>query len=388
MSSNLYQASRQWASRPADERFFSLEEMFQVTRGQYESSCEAKGVQLRALAVHPTGDDDLVVSGPSGATAKFTDHSFRQLCSTVSAPARYLAKLPAELAARCMNEGLNRLDGDMTSNLFFHQNGSLVFRGMNSDVYQRVWNFEVAEFCLALREMDPAWRVPPARPAGIIGERTRVATEADVLNDPQFSLSVQVGDLIAPAGLYASSHDVFVFMVNIERTLRSGGETLSRGFFISGSEVAGVTTHKVTTFLYDHVCGNHIVWGAQDVYEVAFRHVGRTLRAKVAEAYSRMRAISEGSAQADEARLQAARDFRLADDKDGVIDLVFERGIFTRRDAEAAFTLAEEYSDIHGDPCSAWGFASGATRLSQQTQFTDRRHELDRAAGRVLSIAF
>ena len=273
------------------------------------------------------------------------------------------------------------------ANLLLHKNGGRVFRGMNSNAYKRIWNFEVAEFGLALREMDPNWRVPPARPAGIEGERVRIATEADVLDlNSNFGLSVKVGDRIAPAGLYASSHDVFVFMVNQARQIKAGTETLNRGFFISGSEVSGVTTHKIVTFYYDAVCGNHIVWGATNVHEFSFRHVGQ-LRQKVSAAYDAMKSFADASVEEDELRLGRARQTLLADTKADVIDLVFDNGIFTRKDAAAAYALAEEFEGIHGDPRSAWGFASGATRLSQQTLYTDRRHELDRAAAKVLDLS-
>jgi hypothetical protein len=388
MGNNLYAASRQWAERPADERFESLQELYDATRRHFETSGEAKGVQLRALKVEPTGDNDLRLVGPTGANAAFTDYSFRQLCGRIQTPSKYLATLPSDLAAKCVQHGIDRLPGDAETNLFFHQNGGLVFRGMNSDMYQRIWNWEVAEFCQTLQSLDSNWRVPPARPAGKAGERVRIATEADVLDmNSNFGLSVKVGDAIAPAGLYASAHDVFVFMVNQDRRVEVGnGEVLNRGFFISGSEVAGVSTHKITMFLYDNVCGNHIVWGAQDVVEVSFRHVGMNMRALVAEAYAKMRTLADADTADDNARVQAARTLQLEATKDKVIDLVFHKGLFTRKQAELVYAKAEEFESVHGDPRTAWGLAAGATRLSQDTPYTDVRNDLDRAAGKLLQL--
>ena len=40
------------------------------------------------------------------------------------------------------------------------------------------------------------------------------------------------------------------------------------------------------------------------------------------------------------------------------------------------------------DPRTAWGMAQGATRLSQQEINADHRVALDRAAGKVLEVAF
>lgn len=55
--------------------------------------------------------------------------------------------------------------------------------------------------------------------------------------------------------------------------------------------------------------------------------------------------------------------------------------------ASEAYALTDRYSDVHGNPRSAWGFSSGVTRLSQSIGYADDRMELDRAAGRVLSLA-
>jgi hypothetical protein len=39
-------------------------------------------------------------------------------------------------------------------------------------------------------------------------------------------------------------------------------------------------------------------------------------------------------------------------------------------------------------PRSVWGITQGITAMSQHSTFADRRVELDRAAGKILSIAF
>ena len=72
--------------------------------------------------------------------------------------------------------------------------------------------------------------------------------------------------MIAPAGLYASDHDCFAFMVNESVTVDDGSDGgLCRGFFVSNSEV-GAASLKFTS-LYRSVCGNHIVWGAKQAQE-------------------------------------------------------------------------------------------------------------------------
>lgn len=385
---DLLQASRQWAERPDDQRFETLQELYAVTKGHYDSAAEAE-VFTKTLKVTATDDNDIRIQGETGAEAKFTDFSFRQIAGKVGAPAGYLAGLPAELAAENLNYGLSRLSGDEKSTLLLHSNGSLVLRAALSDKYRRIWDYEVAEFALALHEQDPNWRTPPARPARENQRGTRLATAADVLDlTDNFGLSVNVGDAIAPAGLYASSSDTFIFQVNQNRLIDAGNnEVLNRGFFISNSEV-GDASLRLTTFCYEHVCGNHIVWGAKDVYEVTLRHVGRELRVKVNEAFAEVQRQADASTEADRSRVRAAKSFVLGDSKTEVIDLVFQKGFFSRRDATAAYELAEQFEDIHGNPNTAWGFASGLTRLSQQTGFASKRTDMDRQAGKVLQLAF
>jgi len=55
---------------------------------------------------------------------------------------------------------------------------------------------------------------------------------------------------------------------------------------------------------------------------------------------------------------------------------------------KAAFDLAEFNYQVEGDPFTAWGMAQGISRLSQSTPYMDERTQLDRAAGKVLRIAF
>ena len=65
----LMQASQQWATRPDDQRFTSLDELVAHTRHQREIS---KGIALpsRKISCAPVADDEsrksLVVLGPNG----------------------------------------------------------------------------------------------------------------------------------------------------------------------------------------------------------------------------------------------------------------------------------------------------------------------------------
>ncbi len=381
--SNLMQASKQWATRPADERFWTLGDMLAQCR-YYRDSAAQSTVAYRTLHVQER-DDQLAIVGPQGNVATMTHYAFGQLANRVGAPADYLRKLPAPIAAANLNAGLDVMEGE--GNMLLHRNGGLVARCITSDKYSRIWNAEIVERMMPLA--DSGWRVPPARPAHADQPGCRKATEADVL-EVRFGggIPINVGDMIAPAGLYASDHDMFAFMVNENRRIDDGTEHgLSRGFFISNSEV-GAAALKVTKFLYASVCGNHIVWDASAVSELRIVHRGSADHRFTRELRAELREYADASAAEDESRIHAAQHCMLGGSKEEVLDLLFGKKIAPRKTLEAAWDYAEEQADIH--QCiqrSAWGFAQGMTRLSQDTEYAGERNRLDRAAGRVLQLA-
>src|SRR4051794_1680780 len=120
--------------------------------------------------------------------------------------------------------------------------------------------------------------VPPARPFRD-DPRARPATPADIVpGQDAFGLAVKVGDIIAPAGCYASDRDAFIFMVNPERVIDvDGSGGLMRGFFLYNSEV-GAGAFRVQAFYLEAVCSNHICWGAKGLHTFRLVHKGDNFR--------------------------------------------------------------------------------------------------------------
>lgn len=382
---NLYAASRQWAERPADERFWNLDELFQATR-RYADESRVHTVALSQCKAVPFSGQDLALVGPQGGQAQFQHYSFGQLANLCEAPSVYLRQLPAPVAADCLNAGMRKIQGEQS--LMFHKNGGLHLRCVTSQAYQRIWNWEIAELALALEESE-GWRTPPARPCNLPNVPVRIATQEDVLrNSAHPGLGIKVGDQISPAGLYASDHDCFIFQVNEDHGIDAGdGELMYRGVFWSNSEV-GSARFRATMFLYDTVCGNHIVWGAKTIAEISIRHTGEARRMfseAMATITSRMlRAESE-----DRERIQAAKVYELGESKDDIITLIFGKQLgLSKSECENSYVLAERHESDHGgNPRSAWGYAAGVTRLSQQG-YADQRDRMDRAAGKILELSF
>jgi hypothetical protein len=386
---NLTTASNQWANRPADQRFWTLQDMLDATRA-YRERARTASITYRQLRCEDTAGD-LAIVGPQGNRATLTHYAFGQLAQDVKAPADYLRSLPATMARDCINLGLQNLPQERTAALLFDQQGAeLSARCVTSDKYQRIWNSEIVERLLPLQEYG--WQVPPARPNDNATD-TRPATEADVLRLSQSNgLAIKVGDPIAAAGLYASDRDMFAFLVNESARIEDGSEGgLARGFFVSNSEV-GNASLKVTRFLYRSVCGNHIVWGAENVSEISIRHIGDAGARFGREFVAELRRYSDQSTADDQARISKAKTCILGGTKEEILDKLFgmKRLALSRKALESAYTFAERESAENrtGSPHSAWGFAGGLTRLAQDSTYASERTKLDRAAGKVLEMAF
>ena len=384
----LFKASNQWSTRPADERFWDLKEMSNACFAYKNSACEST-VENSDLRVEAR-DGEVLLSGRSGVNARLSHWAFGQFSRSVNAPPSYLRTLPATLAAQNLNHGLADLDGKATQKLMFHQNGNLVLRSVTSENYGRVWNADVID--RLMNYLPAGWQVPPARPCGKPGERTRKATEKDCLYSKKQGLSINPGDLIAPAGLYASDHDMFMFLVNENHGVDDGtGHELNRGFFLWNSEV-GDKSFGLMTFLYDAICGNHIVWGAKGVMELRIRHTKHAEGRAFQSLSMDLRRYSDSSASDMQAKIQAARKFEFGKTKEEAVEnlltQLFKRKVgIPQKTLELAYDRAEA-SPRYGAPTTAWGFANGLTELSQELTHTDARVNMDRAAGKVLEIAF
>src|SRR5574340_204926 len=119
----LMQASRQWASRPDDERFVSLTDLDAHCQASRNHSA-ARVVSSRSISCAPLDGDAaaLMVVGPGGSSIAPTHWAFGQICARVGAPTSYLRDLPAPMAADCINYGLQRREIEEVG-VLLHRNG-------------------------------------------------------------------------------------------------------------------------------------------------------------------------------------------------------------------------------------------------------------------------
>jgi hypothetical protein len=397
MSNNLYEANAQWSTRPDDERFESLQAMHAACL-RYAQSAATANVALAELRVE-ANDGQINLVGKSEAPASLTHYSFGQLARLTSAPSEYLRRLPATLAAQNINHGLKTLNSDAKHQILFHRNGQLVTRAITTGSYDRVWNHEIVDRLIRFLEPE-GWRAPPARPARPNQRGSRVATASDLLpNQGDFGLAIKEGDLIAPAGLYASDHDMFAFLVNQIDPVFDGDKYMHRGVFIQNSEV-GDCSLKFKLFTYDNVCGNHIVWGVGEVQDISVRHVkaealarGNTLRRAMSQWQVMANRLPSGAEIGKQ--IEGAKAYEIGATKDEVLDALFsfakKRSLnrLNRATLTEGYDLAER-TPRYGSPRSVWGMVNGLTELSQGEtgRFTDMRTDLDVQAGRIMEMAF
>lgn len=390
---NLFQATQQWATRPADERFWTLDELLETTTRFHLEAVEAlvpvSSLRIEAGFLDDHGDErpDLHIVGSAGMRAGFTNYSFGQLCQTARAPANYLRTLPPDLAATNLNHGLaHGVDRDLgPRNILFRQNGGLRAHAIVSPAYGRIWNHHIVDRCVDLQ--DQGWRVPGAMPSPK-GGNTRIATAED---ESPASL-VKAGMTIGPAGLYASDRDMFVFMISDVAVVVPGMPPMFRGFFVSNSEV-GDRAFRATTFLFSYVCFNHIVWGARDVVETRVVHVGEEQEV-MERAMFKMERHLQGylnSSDTEEVELLTqARNRRIGRGREEVVEAVRDkvRGLQAGVAVRAYDLAAQHPEDGHLGPDTVLGMMQGLTRASQEVPHTNRREAIDRIAGKLPRIKF
>lgn len=356
----LFHAHRQWASRPEDERFTDLRTMFDATVTYAKVAVELERVNVKDLRVE-VADGDIRLVGKKDRPARLTNWSAKQLSERVGAPHGYISTLPATLAAQNLNHGLAhrvKEDEDAMVNLMLHENGDLVLRCLTGTAYSRVWNFEVLAELLEMESQG--WS--PAKPdAGWSQDDGR-------------------------RPLYASDRDMFAFIVHPDRVIKEEGNPsgLLRGMIVMNSEVGGGKL-RILKFLYRMMCGNHIIWGAEDVSELSAIHVGQKIHQKFDEWKVEITRYFDGSTSDEEARVMEAQRTVIAPDKDALMAALFGTLGLSRKVIAAGF---EAVAEGDGNPLSAWGMAQGLTRYSQTLPHADARTAVDRAAGKLLSMRF
>jgi len=356
---NAYSAHREWASRPPDERYTSVQALYEAARAR-RNRIEERTIDTVAFRTEAVDTDALALRDATGREAAMTNWSFEQLAGIAGAPPKYLRTLPATIASDAINYGLRRQRREQHQ-LLLDRDDPWTVRAITSPRYARVHHDELAARVLDLMAAHPAWHLPLGYKDGVYGAER------------------------VPSGAYLGDRDMFLLVVDGNRDLDDPTDAshagLFRGFILRNSDV-GAAALTLDVFLYRVICGNNIIWGFQHVAGFRRRHVGASIQDEWTASLAAVRSSLDADVADDRLVLLRAQSQELGSNREAVIDTAVQRLDLSQKQAGEAYALADTFEQ---NPRSVWGYVQGLTRLSQRTPWQDGRFVLDRAAGRLLT---
>lgn len=364
--------SSEWFSRPADERFLSLSELFASVNGRAERS-RTRTVESAAVRVEASRSDAerlaLVLPG-SDAPVVPTHWSFGQLASLVGAPAAYLRQLPASLAGINLQYGLSSHRAEQVKTLE-SGDGRVELRAVTGPDYGRIYDRELVAAVQRIAGNgtgDTRWKVP-----GTLDWSTgRYNPHVDITQDT--------------TTLYASDRDVFLFLVDDLNPIEAGRlpdgspDLYFRGFYCWNSEV-GAKTLGMASFFLRAVCQNRNLWGVEDFEEITIRHSKFAASRFAREAAPALTRFAESSPAPFINGIRAARAQLVARSDEDRTDFLRKRGFSKGETAKVIETvLAEEGHP----PESVFDFVQGITALARSKTQQDARLDMETRAKRLL----
>jgi hypothetical protein len=367
--------SSEWFSRPADERFLSLSELFASVRGRAERS-RTRTVESAAIRVEANRDntDRLALMLPGSETPVAPTHwSFGQLAALVGAPAAYLRQLPAPLAGINLQYGLTAHRAEQIKTLEV-DDGRVELRAVTGPDYGRIYDHELVEAVQRIAGDgvgDTRWKVP-----GVLDWSTGVYNpRVDVTRDT--------------TTLYASDRDVFLFLVDdlnpieVGRLPDGSPDLYFRGFYCWNSEV-GAKTLGMASFYLRAVCQNRNLWGVEDFQEITIRHSKCAASRFATEAMPALTRFANSSPAPFVNSIRAARAQIVARTDDDRADFLRKRGFSKSETAKIIETVLTEEGR---KPESVFDFVQGITAIARGKTHQDARLELEAQAKKLLDHA-
>lgn len=370
---NRSEVSRQWMSRPADQRFLSLRDLHASVAGRADNSREVMidTRRIEFIAPEPTSIEqthDLSVGLPGGEIVSPNHWAFGQICGLAKAPAAYLRALPSQIVADALAYNLRYNRTGETLKAYAADDEMLAATGPD---YGRIYDREVVEAVMQIAGNgtgDARWKIP-----GVLDWRSMTYNpDAPVTTDS--------------TTLYASDRDVFMFLVDDRNPIEVGKlpdgnpDLMFRGFYVTNSEV-GAGALRLAAFYLRAVCMNRNLWGVENFEELTMRHTKRAPSRFIEEARPALASFANGSSKALIEGVQKAKAATIAKDEDEAISFLQDRRLSRKR----ALEILEQGEREEGRPVrSAWDFAQALTASARAEPNTDSRMELELVAKRIL----
>lgn len=367
--------SSEWFSRPDDQRFLSLPELYAAMRARAERAT-ARTLESRAIQVEAKRDDperlELIVPGRENPVLP-THWSFGQLCSLVGAPSNYLRDLPAPLAGVNLQHGLLSHRAELIKTLET-EDGKTELRAVTGPDYGRIWDHELVAAVMKIAGNgtgDTRWKVP-----GVLDWAT-------MTHNPFVDVTKET------TTLYASDRDVFLFLVDDTHPIEAGRlpngdpDLYFRGFYCWNSEV-GAKTLGIASFYLRAVCMNRNLWGVEGFEEISIRHSKFAGSRFAHEAAPALANFARSSPAPFIAGVKAARE-RIVARKDEDRETFLRKRGFSK--AETAKVIAAVLNEQGRPPESIFDFVQGITALARAKPHQDARLELEGKAKALLDCA-
>jgi hypothetical protein len=144
------------------------------------------------------------------------------------------------------------------------------------------------------------------------------------------------------------------------------------------SEV-GDKTFGIATFLFDYVCCNRIVWGSQEYKEITIRHTASAPDKFLEEVAPALESYAASSTRGITKAIEDARAKKIDDVE------AFLANRFGRKTVETIKTVhdLEEHRPIE----TLWDASVAVTAWARGIEHQDRRVDVEREAGKILSLA-
>lgn len=366
------EVSRQWASRPDDQRFLTLDDLRASVAARAERS-RSFVLDHRDLRIGlDKGTGDLAILAED-RRVKPTNWAFAQLTPPgVSTDA--LVRMPTALAAMNLQWGLAARGGDlMTYEVAVDATDAAEaeLRAVTSPTYGRVMDKDVVDYVSAIVEATGGrWKVPGQLSWG------------SMRYDPDVPVTRST------TTLYASDRDVFMFLVDDKNPIEVGllpdgsPDLMFRGFYVWNSEVGKCSAGMATMFLRA-VCANRNLWGVEGFNEVRIVHNQLAPSKVVGELVPRIAGYAEATTTRLIEAVASAKTKRIGDDDEARLEFL---GRYFPKKASAemmALHLDEEARPVE----TIWDAGQAATAYARRIPHTDTRLAMEKAAKRIFDLA-
>lgn len=337
---DLTRASDELFRREPDERCENLREMTERCRAKKAISTD-RWESPKNILTFSDAEHLGVKIGTDGYS--LNDWSFGQLCRMAGVAKDTVNRLTPKTADQVFHETLSR-NGEKPLQVFLEDH---IVRSIHGTAYTRLWDIDVV----------------------------------NVLNEFAVDFQPPQKGFNGATGLYVGEQDMFAFMIDPNGWCEINGEAFAPGFFVWNSEV-GRRSLGCTTFWFEAICQNHIVWNCQEVEDFSRKHTRN-----VGTGLQDLRSIIAGLVQKRDARkdgfyrlMQKAMAEKLGSDAEETMKVLTKNGI-GRSLALDALKIAEEAGRF-----TVWTVVEALTRMARDQTNAGDRLDMDAKAAGLLQL--